>query len=149
MTINSRRIQYELSVFTKDSELGILIEPDQSDVCRWTAYIPGPSGTSYEGGKFQLGITFPEGYPFKPPKVSFITKIFHPQVNSEGDICVDILRDKWAPSLTVQKLLLSIMSLLSDPNPNNPLNVQAANLYKNNKEEYENIAKLWTQRYAC
>ena len=71
----------------------------------------------YDGGVFFLDINFPQDYPFKPPKVRFQTKIYHCNVNDKGGICLDILKDNWSPALTVSKVLLSICSLLTDPNP--------------------------------
>uniref|UniRef100_A0A668S2Y6 E2 ubiquitin-conjugating enzyme n=1 Tax=Oreochromis aureus TaxID=47969 RepID=A0A668S2Y6_OREAU len=75
----------------------------------------------YHGGVFFLSVHFPTDYPFKPPKVAFTTKIYHPNINSNGSICLDILRSQWSPALTVSKVLLSICSLLCDPNPDDPL----------------------------
>ncbi|XP_038591757.1 ubiquitin-conjugating enzyme E2 D1b isoform X2 [Micropterus salmoides] len=102
----------------------------------------------YQGGVFFLTIHFPTDYPFKPPKVAFTTKIYHPNINSNGSICLDILRSQWSPALTVSKVLLSICSLLCDPNPDDPLVPDIAHIYKNDKEKYNRVAKEWTQKYA-
>ena len=108
----------------------------------------GPEDSPYSGGVFFLNIVFPPDYPFKPPKVTFTTKIYHCNINSNGSICLDILKDQWSPALTISKVLLSISSLLTDANPDDPLVPEIANLYKNNRESHDNTAREWTQRYA-
>ena len=80
----------------------------------------GPEGTPYQGGVFELRIDF-QDYPFKPPNVIFTTRIYHCNINSNGNICLDILKEQWSPALTISKVLLSICSLMNDQNPNDPL----------------------------
>ncbi|XP_072492845.1 ubiquitin-conjugating enzyme E2 D4 isoform X1 [Notamacropus eugenii] len=108
----------------------------------------GPNDSPYQGGVFFLTIHFPTDYPFKPPKVAFTTKIYHPNINSNGSICLDILRSQWSPALTVSKVLLSICSLLCDPNPDDPLVPEIAHTYKADREKYNRLAREWTQKYA-
>tara|TARA_Y200000002_G_scaffold381540_1_gene395835 strand:- start:777 stop:1229 length:453 start_codon:yes stop_codon:yes gene_type:complete len=114
----------------------------------WTAQIIGPSDTPYAGGIFNLEINYPSEYPFKPPKINFITKVYHPNIDSSGSICLDILKDKWSPALNISKVLLSICSLMDDPNPDDPLVTDIANEYKNNKQNYIETARSWTSIYA-
>nr|XP_009673642.1 PREDICTED: ubiquitin-conjugating enzyme E2 D1 isoform X2 [Struthio camelus australis] len=92
--------------------------------------------SAYQGGVFFLTVHFPTDYPFKPPKIAFTTKIYHPNINSNGSICLDILRSQWSPALTVSKVLLSICSLLCDPNPDDPLVPDIAQIYKSDKEKF-------------
>merc|ERR1712159_689481 len=108
----------------------------------------GPKDSPYEHGIFFLDIQFPTDYPFKPPKVRFTTKIYHCNVNSNGSICLDILSSQWSPALTISKVLLSICSLLTDPNPDDPLVPEIAHIFKTNKPLYEKTAKEWTGKYA-
>ena len=108
----------------------------------------GPPDSAYEGGVFFLNIGFPTDYPFKPPKVNFTTRIYHPNINSEGSICLDILRSQWSPALTISKVLLSICSLLTDPNPDDPLVPEIARQYKSDPVKYAEIAREWTRKYA-
>lgn len=102
----------------------------------------------YQGGVFFLKVTFPTDYPFKPPKVQFVTKIYHPNINSNGSICLDILTKEWSPALTISKVLLSISSLLTDANPDDPLVQDIAQQYKNNRKQFELTAAEWTRKYA-
>jgi len=143
-----QRITKELKEFKAEPLENCSAGPIGDDIFNWQATIIGPEGSPYHGGVFTLSIVFSNEYPFKPPKCNFITKIYHPNINSHGGICLDILKDNWSPALTVSKLLLSICSLLGDPNPDDPLVLEIAQLYKTNKEEYNKRAKEFTLFYA-
>ena len=122
--------------------------PDEDDLFQWRATIHGPKDTPYEDGIFHLYMIFSSEYPFKPPKVSFKTRIYHPNINSTGGICLDILKDAWSPALTISKILLSVCSLLADPNPDDPLVPEIAKLFHEDPEKYASQAREYTQRYA-
>lgn len=143
-----KRLSKELADLGKDPPPNCSAGPVGEDLFSWQASIMGPSKSAYAGGVFFLDIQFPSEYPFKPPKVTFKTKIYHPNINGHGGICLDILKDQWSPALTISKVLLSICSLLTDPNPDDPLVAEIAALYKKNKAQYEKTAKEWTAKYA-
>ena len=144
-----KRIQKELIDLNKDPPANCSAGPtDDKNLFEWQATIMGPSDCAYTGGVFFLQVHFPADYPFKPPKISFLTRIYHPNINQNGSICLDILKDQWSPALTISKVLLSISSLLTDPNPDDPLVPEIAHLYKTSKAKYETTAREWTKKYA-
>uniref|UniRef100_A0A4W2CAJ7 UBC core domain-containing protein n=1 Tax=Bos indicus x Bos taurus TaxID=30522 RepID=A0A4W2CAJ7_BOBOX len=134
----------ELTDLQRDPPAQCSAGPVGDDLFHWQATIMGPNDSPYQGGVFFLTIHFPTDYPFKPPKVVFTTKIYHPNINSNGSICLDILRSQWSPALTVSKVLLSICSLLCDPNPDDPLVPEIAHTYKADREKYvSSLDCLW------
>ncbi|CAN1778473.1 Ubiquitin-conjugating enzyme E2-17 kDa [Linum perenne] len=177
----SKRILKELKDLQKDPPTSCSAGPVAEDMFHWQATIMGPPDSPYAGGVFLVSIHFPPDYPFKPPK---------PNINSNGSICLDILKEQWSPALTISKVisldpsqtyllqllaltepfvvlkaflatqlahvlvflllqvLLSICSLLTDPNPDDPLVPEIAHMYKTDKNKYETTARSWTQKYA-
>ncbi|XP_075545851.1 ubiquitin-conjugating enzyme E2-17 kDa-like [Dermacentor variabilis] len=143
------KIQRELREISRDPPTNCSAGPvDPGDLFLWQATIVGPDDSPFEKGVFKLKIRFPEDYPFKPPEVKFNTRIYHPNINNNGYICLDILKSHWCPSLTIATVLMSIMVLMCDPNPDDPLVPEVANVYKTDKDAYNAIAKEWTRRYA-
>jgi ubiquitin-protein ligase len=144
-----KRIKKELIDLENNPIPGIRAYPKEDDLYSWEASIEGPESSPYEGGTFFLEIFFPKAYPFKPPKVSFRTKIFHCNIASKtGSICLDLLKTQWSPVLTVNKLLLSIVTLLTDANPNDPLVPEVARLYTRDRSTHDDTAREWTKKYA-
>lgn len=91
-TIAKRRLFQDLKKYNQEAAgLNILLKPNQNNMMQWEALIFGPDDTEWEGGTFSLMIEYTEEYPHKPPKVSFLTKMFHPNIYANGDICLDIL----------------------------------------------------------
>jgi ubiquitin-conjugating enzyme E2 D/E len=144
----SKRIRNELKDLQKDPPSSCSAGPVGDNLYLWEAVLFGPDDSPYAGGVFKVSIEFPEDYPFRPPHLMFLTKVYHPNINASGSICLDILKDKWSPALSISKVLLSIESLLTDPNPNDPLVPEIANLYTNDLAAYKERAALWTETYA-
>ncbi|XP_074640547.1 putative ubiquitin-conjugating enzyme E2 7 isoform X1 [Tubulanus polymorphus] len=118
---------------------------DDNDLFKWEVCVVGPPETCYEGGLFKAHLTFPQEYPYKPPKMTFVSKIWHPNVHSDGTVCISILHEpgedkygyeraseRWLPVHTVESILLSVISMLSDPNTESPANIDAAKQFREN-----------------
>lgn len=127
---------------------GFDVEMVEENTYHWQLAFHGPGNTPYFGGTFILDIIFPENYPFEAPSVHFLTKIYHPNVDHKGNICLAILKDEWSAMITTSKILDVIMSLLVHPNTGNPLFAEAAHLYVENIREYNEKAAEVTRRYA-
>ena len=112
-----RRIVKETQRLIAEPVAGISAVPYADNLRYFAVSVEGPSDSPYERGVFQLELFLPSDYPMAPPKVRFLTKIYHPNVDKLGRICLDILKDKWSPALQIRTVLLSIQALLSAPNP--------------------------------
>jgi ubiquitin-conjugating enzyme E2 N len=127
---------------------GISATPYQDNLRYFAVAIEGPVDSPYERGVFQLELFLPADYPMAPPKVRFLTKIYHPNVDKLGRICLDILKDKWSPALQIRTVLLSIQALLSAPNPDDPLDNNVAEVWKNDEAEAIRRAREFTESFA-
>jgi len=121
---------------------------NDNNIFEWRATILGPHGSPYEGGIFQLKIVLQQDYPFTSPKVTFDTKIYHCNISNNGSICLDILKDNWSPALTISKVLLSICSLMNEPNPDDPFEYDISEVLIHNKVKHDANAREWTMQYA-
>lgn len=127
---------------------GFSAGPLEDDLLHWEASIVGPDETPYQGGQFYLRIDFTADYPLKPPKIWFLTKIFHPNVDANGKICIDFLQDEWKPSFSISYILLAICSLLMSPNAENPIVQEIADLYVKDRKQFEEKARQMTLEHA-
>lgn len=148
-----KRIQKELTEIqtTKHNNISenISVGPiSPNNLFEWVGTIIGPVGTVYQNGVFNLRIVYPVNYPFQPPNIKFTTTIYHPNIDINGDICLDILKHRWNPAYTIIHVLLSIVSLLSEPNPQDPLNTEAAELMTSDKKKYEKVVKSYVYNFA-
>ena len=145
----SKRLKQEIKDLSESPIANCSAGPiNDSNMMEWNATIFGPEGTPYMNGVFNLKIDFSEEYPFKPPAIYFTTKIYHCNINDRGSICLDILNKNWSPALTIGKVLISICSLLAEPNPNDPLVPHIAELFKTNRMLHDCKAKEYTLKYA-
>lgn len=147
--MNEKRIQLEITEAKTNKDPNIQWGlKDPSDKKKWWASIIGPEGTPYHRFKLTLNITLSDNYPFTPPQVSFTANIWHPNVDTNGNICLDILKNQWTPALKLSSVLVSISSLLNDPNPASPLNGEAGRQYTSNRAEYNrNVIEICSQNF--
>ncbi|RSH78592.1 Ubiquitin-conjugating enzyme 13 [Apiotrichum porosum] len=131
-----------------DSPPGITAAPHEDNLRYFDVTIAGPGQSPYEGGIFKLELFLPEEYPMNPPKVRFLTKIYHPNIDKLGRICLDILKDKWSPALQIRTVLLSIQALLGAPNPDDPLANDVAQAWKEDEKAAIAEARQWTLKWA-
>ena len=141
-----KRLMLEYKELTENPPEGVQAGPlNEDDFLTWEAVIMGPPGTPYEGGVFLARLIFPSDYPLNPPKMSFLTEIWHPNVFPNGDVCISILHppgedpnryesihERWSPMQSAEKILISVMSMLSEPNIESPANLDAAKLMREN-----------------
>jgi len=150
MNASARILQNQLKELTKEPIEGFYCElSDESDLYTWTAYLKGPGDTSYEGGIFKAQLNFPQDYPFSPPKLKFISEIWHPNIYTDGNVCISILHppgedemsgerpeERWLPTQNASTILLSVLSMLSDPNIYSAANVDAAKQYRDDRAAF-------------
>ncbi|CAK9143229.1 unnamed protein product [Ilex paraguariensis] len=145
----TQRLQKELmSLMMSGGDLGVSAFPEGESIFTWIGTIEGGKGTMYEGLSYKISLRFPLDYPFKPPQVKFETMCFHPNVDQYGNICLDILQDKWSSAYDCRTILLSIQSLLGEPNIESPLNSSAAALWKNQEDYRKMVCKHYTAAEA-
>ncbi|KAJ1697145.1 hypothetical protein LUZ63_005657 [Rhynchospora breviuscula] len=136
-----KRLQAELMSLMMSGDSGISAFPEDDDIFHWRGTINGSKGTVYDGMVYKLSLSFDTDYPFKPPVVKFESPCFHPNVDLQGTICLDILKDKWSSAYDMRTILLSIQSLLGDPNNDSPLNTEAAALWSDPEEFRKMVEK--------
>lgn len=145
-----KRLMTEYRQLIRDPPEGISAGPISEDnFLEWECLISGPSDTCYEGGVFPATLTFPADYPLNPPKMKFVPPIFHPNVYSNGEVCISILHapgddpnqyetaaERWSPIQSVEKILLSVMSMLAEPNPESGANIDASKMWRDDQAAF-------------
>ncbi|KAF2457935.1 putative ubiquitin conjugating enzyme [Lineolata rhizophorae] len=152
-TGSRKRIVKELAECHADPPPGTKVQLiDESNVHTWEILMDGPENSVYAGGHFKLNLTLPKDYPFKPPTLNFATKIYHPNVSNDGkgSMCLGMLRsDEWKPPNRLLAVVNMARSLLLEPNPDDAVEPQLADQYKNDRAEFDKTARDWVRRYAA
>lgn len=145
-----RKLQKEFTAFKNSEDTSVTAQPvNEGDLFNWKASITGPVGSPYEGGRFFLDLAVPSDYPFKPPKVTFTTKVFHPNVNENGGICLDVLKpEHWQPSQSLQTVLMAVQALLAAPTADSAVVPEIGEMIKNDRAAFDKKAKEWVNMYA-
>ncbi|KAI4467174.1 ubiquitin-conjugating enzyme e2 [Holotrichia oblita] len=147
-----QRLKRELSKIEKKPPKGISVAPKEDKLNILEASLIGPENSPYSDGLFKLEILIPDNYPFSPPSIKFLTKVYHPNIDDNGRICLDLIKmppgGNWKPTIGIEGLLIAIQMLLQNPNPNDPLMVDIAEEFVNERKEFEKKAKLWCDKYA-
>mmetsp|Transcript_26688 Transcript_26688/g.32401 ORF Transcript_26688/g.32401 Transcript_26688/m.32401 type:complete len:192 (+) Transcript_26688:368-943(+) len=149
MSFDAARVQKELAEIERDKASGVSVEMLGDNIGHLHGILKGPESTPYEGGVFKIDIEVTPSYPFEPPKMRFITKVWHPNVSSQnGAICLDVLKDQWSPALTLKTALLSVQALLSSPQPDDPQDAVVAKQFLEEHDTYLSTARYWTEAFA-
>ncbi|XP_017773411.1 PREDICTED: probable ubiquitin-conjugating enzyme E2 C [Nicrophorus vespilloides] len=144
----TKRLHKELMTLMMSPDKSISAFPDGENLFKWIGTISGPKDTVYDGQKYKLSLQFPNSYPYSAPSVKFVTPCFHPNVDTNGNICLDILKDKWSALYDVRTILLSIQALLGEPNIDSPLNVLAAELWQSQDEYKKQVTETYKDKCA-
>jgi ubiquitin-conjugating enzyme E2 D/E len=146
--MSQRRITSELAKLKSEPNSQIGAEPIADELFHLRGTIHGPEATPYEGGVFVVDMRLPYDYPLKPPDCSFSTKIYHPNVSTRGEICLDILKRDWNPGQSIAKVLTAFLDMLRAPDADNALHPEVACQYSNDRPTFDRLAREWTEKYA-
>lgn len=142
------RLMKDIRALVKTPPEGITLHWSEDNIANLEAEIRGPEGTPFDGGVFRVRLSLGADFPHAPPKGTFLTKVFHPNVSEKGEICVNTLKRDWKPSHGIQHVLMIVRCLLIVPNAESALNAEAGRLLLENYDEFARRAALWTRIHA-
>ncbi|CAB54826.1 ubiquitin conjugating enzyme E2 for HECT-type and RBR family E3 Ub ligases, Ubc14 [Schizosaccharomyces pombe] len=146
---SSRRLTKEYSDLREHPIPDIRVNLVDDNLFHWACTALGPSDSVYAGGKFHFSLKFPLDYPFQPPTIEFTTRIYHPNFDSEGNVCLAILKQQvFKPSIKLRSVLEQILQLLREPNPDDPLVASIAEQYRNDRPSFDKIARDYVEQFA-
>lgn len=143
-----KKLQKEFQLLNNNSIENCSINQINNNLYLWECLLIGPENTPYQGGLYIIEIEFPIEYPFKSPKIKFKTRIYHCNINYNGKICLNILNNNWCPTISIRFIIETIIDLIKNPDLNNPLVPEIANLMETDYEKYEETAREWCIKYA-
>ena len=138
MSKNNKRLENEFKNLTNKPVLNCVVVANDSNIRKWTVHMPGPHGSPFESGVFELSFEFPDNYPFKAPDVKFVTKMYHPNIKQDtGEICMDVFANSWSPTQKVSDIIEKLASLLVSPSTESPLEAEIAELFIKDHKKWE------------
>ncbi|WWD18445.1 hypothetical protein CI109_102897 [Kwoniella shandongensis] len=147
--MSNRRIQKELAELLSNPPENITVIPDEANLYQWQAVFKGPPGTPYAKGKFTISIAFNTDYPFKPPLIQFKTKMWHPNIDSDGNICIGLLKtENWKPATKMLIVLMELYNLIKEPNPDDPLVSSIADQYRTDRKAFDKKVTEYVSKFA-
>eukprot|EP01089_Gocevia_fonbrunei_P022469 TRINITY_DN90_c0_g1_i1.p1 TRINITY_DN90_c0_g1~~TRINITY_DN90_c0_g1_i1.p1 ORF type:complete len:150 (+),score=25.20 TRINITY_DN90_c0_g1_i1:84-533(+) len=144
--VSARRLATELRNLDSKPLGWASAKPVNDDLYKWEVIMTGPEKTPFDNGKFKLELKMPPEFPFKPPEIKFVTKIYHPNVDKTGSLCPAALT--WSPQTRIPELLLQVRQIMIEPNPDHPLDAEIALIFKENRSQFDKTAKEWTKQHA-
>ena len=144
-----KRLIKEFNDFTKAPIAGVEIEKKNDSLLQWNVAIMGPEGSFYEGGRFIIEIDFSDNYPFKCPKMRFVTQIWHPNVKTDtGEICAQAIQNAWVPTLNSQFLINTMVELIKNPNNDSPMEAEIARTMNENPDQFKSDVQAFIEKHA-
>eukprot|EP00828_Plagiopyla_frontata_P040978 TRINITY_DN56_c0_g1_i1.p2 TRINITY_DN56_c0_g1~~TRINITY_DN56_c0_g1_i1.p2 ORF type:complete len:153 (-),score=25.25 TRINITY_DN56_c0_g1_i1:251-709(-) len=146
---NQKRLNSEYKQLTTNPPKGVIVEADKANPNQWIIHLKGPDKSPYEKGTFKISCVIPSEYPFKPPELTFTTKIYHPNIKLEsGEICKDIYQKDWAPTKKIAEILEVLLSMMQAPNMEAPVEAEIAKEYSNNQAVFLKKCQEHIDKYA-